>query len=105
MAEAIGFYPLDATYKIQDGKAVINLFGKSDDGRQMTVIDSNFEPYFYVIPKEGANISEKLEKIRVEGDNEIYYVTRTESVIKKFLGKEIFDFCRRTILIIGKPGN
>lgn len=90
MAETIRFYPLDATYKIQDGKAVINLFGKSDDGRQMTVIDSNFEPYFYVIPKEGANISEKLEKIRVESDNEIYYVTRTESVIKKFLGKEIF---------------
>ena len=90
MAETIAFYPFDATYRVQEGKAVINLFGRSDDGRQVIVTDGSFEPYFYVIPKDGANISEKLEKIRIENNNEFHYVAKTEAVIKKFLGKEAF---------------
>ena len=64
MPEKIQFFPLDATYKVQDGKAVINLYGRASDGRQLTILDYNFEPYFYVIPKDSANISEKLEKIK-----------------------------------------
>ena len=90
MPETIQFYPFDAAYRLQDGKAVINLFGKLDDGRQIIVIDGNFEPYFYVIPKDGLNIGEKLEKIRIEGDNEIYYVAKTEATVRKFIGKEVF---------------
>ncbi|MBI2542053.1 ribonuclease H-like domain-containing protein [Candidatus Woesearchaeota archaeon] len=90
MAETVQFYPLDANYKIQDGKAVINLFGRASDGSQIIVVDGNFEPYFYVIPKDGVDISEKLEKVRIEGNNEVYSVARTAPVIKKFLGKEVF---------------
>lgn len=90
MAEKIQFFPLDITYKIQDGKAVINLYGRTADGRQICIVDSSFEPYFYVIPKDSANIGEKLEKIRVEHDNEISFVTKTEAVMKKFLAKEAF---------------
>ncbi len=90
MAEKIQFFPLDATYKITDGKAVINLFGKTAEGRQICVLDSNFEPYFYIIPKDTADISDKLEKIRIENERETAFVTKTETVIKKFLGKEIF---------------
>ncbi len=90
MPEKIQFFPLDATYKIQDGKAVINLYGRASDGRQLSILDSSFEPYFYVIPKDGANISDKLEKIRVESENEVSFVTKAETVMKKFLGKEVF---------------
>ena len=90
MAEKIQFFPLDATYKVQDGKAVINLYGKTIDGRQITVLDGNFEPYFYAVPKESISISDKLEKIRIENENETAFVTKTETVVKKFLGKEIF---------------
>ncbi|MBI2660238.1 hypothetical protein HYX07_03695, partial [Candidatus Woesearchaeota archaeon] len=90
MPETVQFYPFDATYRVQDGKAVINLFGKLSDNRQIIVIDGNFEPYFYVIPKDGLNIGEKLEKIRVENDNEIYYVAKTEAMVRKFFGKEVF---------------
>ena len=87
MAEKIQFFPLDATYKIADGRAVINLYGKTIDGKQICILDSNFEPYFYVIPNDGINISDKLEKSRIENDNNISFVSRAESVIKKFLGK------------------
>lgn len=90
MPEKIQFFPLDAAYKVQDGKAVINIYGRASDGRQITIIDSNFEPYFYLIPKDSVNISEKLEKIRIENENGVSFVAKTETVIKKFLGKEVF---------------
>ncbi len=90
MPETIRFFPLDATYKVVDGKAVINLYVKTLDGRQVCILDRNFEPYFYVIPKDSINISGKLEKIKIENEKDISFVTRTEAVIKKFLGKEAF---------------
>jgi len=91
MAEKIQFFPLDITYKIVDGKAVINLYGRTPDGRQLCILDDNFAPYFYVIPRDGIDIGEKLEKIRVENNNEISYVAKTEAVIKRFLGREVFS--------------
>lgn len=103
MAEKVQFFPLDATYKVQDGKAVINMYGRTLDGRQITILDGNFEPYFYVIPKESINISEKIEKIRVENNNEISFVTRTEAMTKKFLGKEVFAIKVHTNLPSGVP--
>ena len=90
MPETIQFFPLDAIYKIVDGKAVINLYGKTTDGRQIIILDSNFDPYFYVIPKDGADISEKIKKIRIDNEKGSSYVTKTEIVTKKFLGKEVF---------------
>ena len=90
MPEKIQFYPLDATYKVVDGKAVINLFGRLSKGEQICVLDTNFEPYFYVVPKGGINLSEKLEKIRVENNDGISFVTKTELLTKKFLGREVF---------------
>ena len=90
MLEKIQFFPLDATYKIDDGKAIIYLYGRTADGRQICILDSSFEPYFYIIPKDSANISEKLEKIRIENVNDVSFVAKTETVIKKFLGKEVF---------------
>ena len=90
MPEKIQFFPMDATYKVVDGKAVINMYGKIADGRQVCILDSNFEPYFYVIPRDAVNISEKLDKIRIENDNDPAFVTKTETIIKKFLGMEAF---------------
>ncbi len=87
--ERIQFFPLDVTYKLIEGKAVINLYGKTADGRQICILDSNFEPYFYVIPKQGIDLSEKLGNIRVGSGNEVSFVTRTEIIAKKFLGKDV----------------
>ena len=90
MPEKIKFFPLDAVYKIVDGKAVINLYGTTSDGRPICILDDNFEPYFYIIPKDGINISEKLLKIRIENDSETSYVIKAETMVKKFLGREVF---------------
>ena len=92
MPEKIQFFPLDATYKIADGKAIINLYGKTQDGKQICILDGNFSPYFYAIPKSDAKISdvrEKLEGTRIEKDNETYFVVKTETSVKRFIGREV----------------
>ena len=101
MAEKIQFFPLDANYKVVEDKAVINLYGKTIDGRQICILDSNFEPYFYVIPKDNINLAEKLEKIKLEEQNAS--VTKTEAVIKKFLGKEVLALRVYTNLPVSVP--
>ena len=87
----IQFYPIDVSYSVEQGKAVINLFGRTTDGKQVCIQDNNFEPYFLVVPKK-SNIEktrEKIEKTRVERDKEISIVTKTEVKEKKFFGKNI----------------
>jgi len=70
MVDKVTFFPLDVTYKIENNKAVIYLFGRTTDGKQICLVDENFEPYFYVIPKRGNNVEEKLSKIKVERDKD-----------------------------------
>ena len=84
MAEVVQFFPMDVVYKVVEGKAVINLYGKTADSGRIVVLDA-FEPYFYVIPRAGADISEKIGKLSVENENGISFVTKTENVIKNFL--------------------
>jgi len=90
MAE-IQFYPIDVSYSVEQGKAVINLFGRTTDGKQVCIQDNNFEPYFLVVPKK-SNIEktrEKIEKTRVEKNGIISIVTKTELCNKKLLGKSV----------------
>jgi len=89
MVEKLQFFPLDITYKIIDGKPVIHLFGTTTGGKQILVLDESFEPYFYVIPKKGVDLSEKLKKIAVEKEDRVARVTRTETVDKKYLGSDV----------------
>ncbi len=89
MADKVTFYPLDVTYKIEKNKAVVYLFGRTTDNKQICVVDENFEPYFYVIPKKGNGVEEKLKKIKVDKDNEIAEVARIEKVQKRFLGRDV----------------
>src|SRR3989344_4594083 len=90
MPETLKFFLLDATYKIIGKKPVVHLFCRLGDGNQICITDEDFETYFYVIPKENeTSISEKIIKIRVEEENEVFFVIRTEQVQKKFLGREV----------------
>ncbi|MFH1642357.1 MAG: DNA-directed DNA polymerase [Nanoarchaeota archaeon] len=88
MDEKLQFFPIDFSYKIIADKAVINIFGRTSDGRQVLVQD-NFEPYFYVVPKNDS-VKEKLEKIKIEkSDQNVAEVTRVEKVSRKFQGKDV----------------
>ena len=89
MAEKIQFFPLDVTYRIIGDKAVIHLFGRTVKGEQICVIDDNFQPYFYVLPKKNIeDLKKKIEAIKVEKKEGTSEVIKAEAVKKKILGEE-----------------
>lgn len=88
-AEKIQFYPLDITYKVVEGKALIYIFGRLADGTQVCVIDENFEPYFLVLPKNIAEASKILKEFKVVEDDETASVTRVEEKKMRLFGKDI----------------
>jgi DNA polymerase elongation subunit (family B) len=86
---AVQFYPVDATYKIVNGKAQICLFGRTIAGEQVCVIDASVEPYFYVIPANGKDPTQDLLKLRKEMHGETYSIVRVEPVQKKFFEQPV----------------
>ena len=41
-------YVLHPTYRIHDGRPVVHLFGRLEDGRAFLIEDDRFRPYFFV---------------------------------------------------------
>ena len=87
MGDKIRFYPLDVTYKIIDQKPVIHLFGKTIDNKQVCILYDKFEPYFYVLPNKGADITKQLSNLKVERGNQAYPITRVEAVKNEIHGQ------------------
>jgi DNA polymerase elongation subunit (family B) len=85
----VKFYPVDATYKIVNGKAQVYLFGRTPAGEQVCVIDPDVEPYFYVIPKQGADLTAELLALTGSQQGEQYSITRVEPAQRKLLEKEV----------------
>lgn len=69
----------------EEGNAIIQLFGKTKDGKDVCVLDKNFDPYFYVFSKE--NLEKHKEKILNCG-NERYYVKDVKIEEVKYLDKD-----------------
>lgn len=84
----IQFYPLDINYRVIDNKPVIYIYGKTTDGRQLCLIDDSFRPYFYVVPKQGTRLQDKIQKLELEYNNERFFVTDTEVDTKRVIGVE-----------------
>ncbi|MEM4984303.1 MAG: DNA polymerase II [Sulfolobales archaeon] len=82
------FYLLDVSYEIHGGVPTILLWGVSDDGRRILIVDKSFRPYFYVILREEVDEYGVLSKIKIlsRGDSPI---TSTEVGYKKYYGKPV----------------
>ncbi len=85
----VQFYPIDATYKVVNGKTHVYLFGKTITGEQVCIIDTRVEPYFYVIPRKEENPTTELLKLKTEHLGETYSVTKIEPVQKKFVEQPV----------------
>jgi len=59
------FYLLDADYIDGNNQSVIRLFCKNNE-RTVVCLDYNFEPYFYILPKQGKEneVKKKTENIK-----------------------------------------
>ena len=89
MADKIRFFPLDVMYKVIDEKPVIHLYGRTTDNKQICVLYDSFEPYFYVIPKKGDDIINEIANLKIVKNSQIYSVTKTETIKKRYIGKEV----------------
>src|SRR3989338_7269714 len=89
----IQFFPIDISYETnQEGRAAIQLFGRTVDGKKICVIDPSFKPYFYVIPynkEQLRNLSERILNIKIERDNERYYVDEIKIETKNIFTKPV----------------
>jgi len=85
--EKIFFYPLDITYRIENNKPLILIFGKTQNNKQICILDDSFLPYFYVPQKPG--LEEKLKKLEIKKSNSVIKIIKIEKVKKKLLGKPL----------------
>ncbi|HLC65248.1 MAG TPA: DNA-directed DNA polymerase [Candidatus Nanoarchaeia archaeon] len=85
----IRFFPFDVTYRIVDDKAVIHLYGRTADGNDICIIDDNFRPYFYVFSGDLEKAKLKIEQLKVERERIVAFVTGSEIVKKRYMGKDV----------------
>jgi DNA polymerase I len=77
------FFLTDITYRTVDSKAVVHLYGRTPDGKQVCVHDGHFEPYFYILPKDDVDALEKeLLALKVTDKRDEYRVVRVDHVRK-----------------------
>lgn len=80
------FWLLDVNYEVKDGKPEIWLWGISDFGERVLIIDRNFVAYFYAVIEEDADSAKIVKEI----DTEKYpSIVKFEIVQRKFFGKPV----------------
>jgi DNA polymerase, archaea type len=62
----LDFWLLDLNHEPHEDKSAIWLWGVTHDNKRILAIDPNFQPYFYLMPKEGQDSGELKEKIERE---------------------------------------
>src|SRR3989338_11179451 len=95
----IRFYPIDI-----DEKDGVRLFGRTEDGKGIIVLDKSQESYFYIIPEKEMNIDKFIDKIKdVElEENGVYYTIENVVVVdKKYLGNDV----KAIKVIVDKPSS
>src|SRR3989344_3579077 len=83
------FYPLDFDYKVQDGKVLVYLYGKTDQGQKICVIHPH-RPFFYasVDNVDTIVLAEKLKILKVDAADGPAYALSWEEVEKELVGKK-----------------
>ena len=83
------FFPVEVTYRVVDGKAVVLLYGITSKGKRVCVQDSSFDPYFWVVPKDSKAAAEKLARLRLDQGKEAPQVIAVSSHEKRLFGRAI----------------
>ncbi|MDF2955614.1 MAG: DNA polymerase B elongation subunit [Candidatus Alkanophagales archaeon MCA70_species_2] len=82
---------LDADYVTEDGRAVIRLWCKDEQGKHFVIFDRNFEPYFYALKEDVMEGEEELKRellrVRVQSKKAEIRVKDVTVEEKKLLGK------------------
>ncbi|MBI4448980.1 ribonuclease H-like domain-containing protein [Candidatus Woesearchaeota archaeon] len=84
----LNVFVLDASYRIVDGKAKMYLYGRTTEGKQVVIVDSTFDPYFIIIPKQIDACKARLAALEAELSNDEMRIIRVDEHKKFFDGKE-----------------
>ena len=57
------FWLLDLNHETSEGKSSIWLWGITHEGKRVLIIDSNYQPYFYLLPRQDQEPEELKKKI------------------------------------------
>lgn len=79
---------LDVDYRVEDGEVVVRVFGKSQDGNVLGILE-DFEPYFYAIPSDTGEAEERIREAEFVDDGEKLPVRSIESQTKTDLNEEV----------------
>jgi len=82
---------LDADY-IDENQSVIRLFCKDDKGKTIVCLDYDFEPYFYILPKQGKE-NEVKKKVEAIKSIKIKRIETVEKILSKEKRKFVKVFC------------
>ncbi len=83
--DILEFYPLDIQYSTEENRAVIEIYGITEEGKRVIVKDDDFLPFFYLHNKDPKKALSGVKKLK-EGD---YYVVGAEITKKNYMGEEI----------------
>lgn len=86
---------IDTDYQVESGEdaeeVVLRLFGKTEDGGNVLLVENDFQPYFYALPEKDREAGDLLEEIREKefhtDDGEPLEITSTE-ILEKIDGTE-----------------
>lgn len=87
----IEFFPITINSETTPtSKEIIEIFGKTIDGKRICVIDDSFKNYFWVLAnKDTSNLREKIEKIKIQNDERTVSVIKTEIHKKNYLNQPV----------------
>src|SRR5262245_11713720 len=85
--QVVYFYPLDIRMRLIGQNASMVLFGRTTSGKPISVIDNNYNPYFYLVPKENAALT-NLANFSLKVKDDHYAVIKLEPIVMRIAEKD-----------------
>ena len=86
----VGFYPIDITTRTSNNRTSVVLYGRSASGEQISVIDSNYLPYIYLVPSGDTDALElELSKFTIKVKENYYSII---DIYKRFNNETLYYY-------------
>ncbi|MFH1590807.1 MAG: hypothetical protein ABIC95_02675 [archaeon] len=88
----LSFFPTEVSKRQIEGREVVFIYGRSDQGKKVCVLDRKFHPSFYVLPKAPENVENLLAWCQsriVQTDIGGVKAMACGLVLKKLLGADV----------------
>jgi len=82
------FYLLDTSYEVRDNRPVILIWGLTDSGDPVLILDDTFRPYFYVLPEDKVDLTTLATRVKTLS-RPPSPITKVEMVERRYYGKPV----------------